>query len=156
MAFAVSQWPYTPDPRTAQFDNLGWDFGQVPPWQWVLSTTGATGVYAPFNAGVMLEPFAVLAIETVWRQVIALPDNMSVRLSSLSTLPPAGGPPLVSKTLNIKIQEFGFTKAEGTITALFPTVLAVQTPFNMGVSQPPVGTIPNPMKLTPAKWNAVL
>ncbi len=156
MAFAVSKWPYTPDPRQASFDNLGWDYGEVPPWQWVLQTTGATGVYAIFNAGVMLEPFAALATETLWREVIALPDTLTVILSSLSILPPAGGPPLVSKRLFLRILSGGFTKAQDTLDALFPTAIAVQTPFDMVVVSPPVGTIPNKMELTPAKWNAVL
>lgn len=153
MPFAVSQWPYSPDPRTAQFDQTGWDFGQVPPWSWIISTTAATGPFDIFNSGVVVKPFAALATETLFRQVDVLPEDITVRLSSQGFIVPFGMPPGITKTLKITIAQPEFTEAEGQIDLTFPTAIAVQGPIVMTVLPPPIGTIPNPMVLTPAKWD---
>ncbi len=153
MPFAVSQWPYTPDPRTAQFDQMGWDYGQVPPWAWILSTTGATGPFAVFNNGVIVKPFAAGVDDTLFRQVVTLPDDITVRLTSKGFNPPLGGPGGTSKRLSVRIAQPEFQEASGVLNKNYPTAIAEQGPMTIVVDDPPIGTFPNPMAITPAKWN---
>ena len=78
MPFAVSQWPNSPDPRTNTFNQTGWNFGQVPPFTWILSTTGATGLLAIFNSGIPLRN--TFANETVgtYQEIGVLPGGLGL------------------------------------------------------------------------------
>lgn len=154
MPFAVSQWPNSPDPRLADFAIDGWDFGQVPPFTWILSTTGATGVFAPLNDGIAA-------------------FNVTVS-PGFSTYRPPPGPPL-SVQYNLQIEGKQFVDPVpfdhtiridlivsappvifayiGQLRLLYPTAIAVWGPMTMVLDTPAPGTIPNPVFATPAKWD---
>lgn len=153
MPFAVSQWPYSPDPRGASFDLPGWAFGQVPPWAWVLSTTDATGCYTNYNDGVILKPTSQVPGVTVFENVDVQPDGGGARLTLTGTQEPTGPPPGITKTMFLEVLAFGFQAWTSTLTLLYPTAIQEHGPFVMVNTGTPCGTLPNPMKITPAIWN---
>jgi hypothetical protein len=55
MPLTVSRWPQFPDPRRPWFGSLGCDPPTASPWHKWVTTTGATGPYATFNVGTMVE-----------------------------------------------------------------------------------------------------
>jgi len=153
MPFAVSQWPYNPDPRLPAFDQVGWEHSQVPPWIWTLKTTNATGPYAILNSGVSVEPFVFVVGTTRWRRNPAAPVGLDIVLSIIGTVPPSGVPPR-TKTFDLDIFETGTTDGFiGQLLKTFPTAIAEHAPLVMVSTGSPTGTIPDPIKLVPTKWN---
>ncbi len=153
MPFAVSQWPYSPDPRLAQFDNPGWDYGQVPPWTWILKTTGATGLAAIFNSGVTVKPFAQVPGAVTFENVDVLPDDVTCILAHTTFQDPIGPPGPFTVFMAIVIRQLGSPEFSGTLDQLYPTAIAIQGPFPMQKIGIGVGTMPNPVETTPAIWN---
>jgi len=153
MPFAVSQWPYSPDPRLSTFNHTGWNFGQVPPWKWIIKTTGATGDVSIFNAGVLVEPTSQTPDDTVFVNVAHLPHGLTVELNSNGTQEPVGPPPGFTKALRIQIRQHLSLIWGGSLDQLYPIAIAVQSPFPMTLLGMNNGTIPNPMTTTPAKWD---
>jgi hypothetical protein len=153
MPYAVSQWPYWPDPRQADWNFLGWDFGQVPPWKWRIDTSGATGIYAQFNDGVLMEPTGFLPEDTRWDNQHVLIGAITVILSIKGADPPVGIPPGITKSIGILMHIGPVRVYGGGLELLWPTAIAVQSPIPMVPVAPSAGTIPNPMSLTPVKWN---
>lgn len=153
MPFAVSQWPYSPDPRQSWFNKTGWNHSQVPPWKWILSTTGATGDVAIFNGGVLVEATSMDSDLTVFENIATLPFLLTVELNSAGTQEPVGGPPGFTKSQRIQIRQDLVLIYGGTLDQLYPVAIAVQSPFDMTELGPNNGSIDNPMIATPAKWN---
>ncbi len=154
MPFRVSQWPYSPDPRTAQFDNPGWDYGQVPPWAWVIDTSDATGLAAVFNDGVLVKPTTVLPGQVTFENVDVLPDDVTVEMKHTTFQEPVGPPPLATVFITVIIRQLGLPEFSGVIGLLYPTAIAVQGPVPMQKVGAGVGTMPNGTETTPAIWNA--
>ena len=155
MPFAVSQWPYSPDPRGSAFDILGWNFGQVPPFKWILSTTDATGIMAIYNTGILVDVVFEIPGVTQWAHPVELPGFMRVSMTFLGFDTPQGAPPGTTKQMQISITESSVPTWNGNLDLLFPTAIAVQSPFAMTQLNPSGGDFPNPMAITPAKWNVV-
>ncbi len=153
MAFQVTKWPYSPDPRFSNFNFPGWDFGQVPPWKWIVSTTGATGPEAIYNDGVLLEPADLTPASTRWDAVASLLFDQDTALKILGTELPTGPGPGITKTFELTLFENMLENWQGIITRLYPTAIQVHGGFNMVKTGTPVGTIPNPMFITPVIWN---
>lgn len=153
MPYAVSQWPYSPDPRAASFDLIGFNYGQVPPWAWVLSTTDATGLAEPFNGdGVIVKPFTILPQQVSWSNVDPLPDDVSVTMNH------SGFPVPVPPGPNTQFHSFivwqgVLPEFSASFGLLWPDAI-VQRPFpvatKVGLG---IGTMPNPLVATPAIWN---
>ena len=153
MPFAVSQWPNSPDPRTAQYAITGWNFGQVPPFRWILSTTGATGALAIFNSGVVLtNDFFNLTLAS-FRELGTLPDDLTVIMNIIGTQEPAAGPPPFTIDIQFTVFQITATLADGRLRLLFPTAIAVQGPIPVTDTSPPGMSWPNDAEITPAKWN---
>lgn len=153
MAFGVSQWPYTPDPRLSDFAIIGWGEGQVPPWAWIISTTGATGIYEPYNSGVAVRNTIRTPTLGEFFQDSDLPGNVNVRWTTTGTQAVAPGPPPFTMDMLLKIQVLTVTVWVAQIRALYPTAIAVQGPFVKLAGGTPGGTIPNDMFCTPAPWD---
>lgn len=154
MPFGVSQWPYSPDPRPVDFDQPGWNHSQVAPWAWTVKTDGATGAYVPFNVGVIVKPTFVVPGLTQFSNPISLPGGISVLVQTLGTAEPTGPPPGVTKRIQVEVFDDDMQTWNGTLELLYPVAIAAQSPFDMVNTSPPSGTIPNPIQLIPAKWNA--
>lgn len=154
MPFAVSQWPYSPDPRTTDFDIPGWNHGQVAPFKWILSTTGATGIYEFYNDGALQFKCGEGSGVTVFCGNPVGPAEVDAIIQIFGFDPPLVGPPEVSKRIFVEVRSFSTNGYVGTLDQLYPIAIKVQQPIVMVEDTPFAGTIPNPMVMTPAKWNA--
>lgn len=154
MPFAVSQWPYAPDPRSPAFASDGWNFGQVPPFSWKLSTTGATGVFVFFNDGITLRNGFESPSFSSYSPVIPPPSFVVTTLNISGFQAPQAGPPV--HTIRFQFDIFVETSLtyEGLLELLFPVAIQVQGPIPMNEIDPSFGTIPNPMELEPLIWSA--
>lgn len=154
MPFAVSQWPNGPDPRQADYNILGWNFGQVPPWQWIVSTTDATGLLAVFNDGVLCVNVFNSPSIGIFVVVDALPGGLALIFSITGTQEPAGGPPTF--TIHANLQFFKDTGLLYTadLKPTYPVAIQVQSGFVMVEFSTAFGTFPNPVIITPAVWDA--
>jgi len=132
---------------------FGWDFGQVAPWTWVISTIGATGTLDIFNAGVAVKPTTALPDQTVWEDDGTLPGGVSVSLKIAGFELPIGAPPGDTIFATMLVKEGAIFTWTGSFSALYPTAIAVHSPFPMVNVAPSGGTFPNPLKITPAIWN---
>jgi len=153
MPFAVSQWPYSPDPRTPAFNILGWDFGQVPPFSWIMSTTGATGFFSVFNDGVTLRNSFVLPNVGTYDPVDPLGNDLTLIMNIIGSNTPTPVPPIFTIDIQIDVFQITATVLSGRLLLLFPLAIAVQPPMTMIVAAPPGNDFPNPAILTPAKWD---
>ncbi len=153
MPFAVSQWPYSPDPRTSDFNIFGWDFGQVPSWQWTVSTTGALWPYLALNDGVAVVATSFGRAFCFYNLVDTLPDNVVLVLTQVGTEALAGSSP--PRTMSMDILTFGSTTptSTGAIARTFPTAIQEHGPFTMVSSPIPATWFPNPLTIEPRKWN---
>lgn len=154
MAFEVTQWPKNPDPRLPDFNLFGFDAGMVPPWRFLLETTGATGDVSIYNAGVVIEAKTTAAASTRYEDLGGLPQDQLCELQSDGTQLPVGGPPGITKTLTVILRQDFLEIWKGTIKLLYPTAIRVFGGFNMVLVGANNGTVPNPMTCTPLKWNA--
>ena len=149
MAFGVRAWPVQPDPRTVAFDLIGYDFGQVPPWAWRLSTTNATGIAEVFNgAGVIVKPFTILPQQVSWSNVDPLPDDVSITVNH------SGFPAPVAPGPNTQFHSFIVWQGilpqfSASFGLLWPKAI-VQRDFpiatKVGLA---VGTMPDPLTAKP-------
>lgn len=154
MPFAVKQWADSPDPRLPDFNLYGWDVGQLPPFRWLLETTNATGIWTIFNAGVLVEAeLPALPEDTVFVNVDVLPDAITVLMSSKGTQLPVG-PFGITKSVGVILREGGVDRWSGGNEQVYPTAIAVWNLPILAEDSPSVGTVPDPFKLTPVKWNA--
>jgi len=154
MPFAVSQWPNSPDPRPPDFAIDGWNFGQVPPFSWKMSTTGATGIYAFFNAGITLRNVFSSPSISFYDPVIPPPNFVVTTLVISGFQTPQAGPPLHTIAFGFDILVETALNFRGDLLLLFPTAIAIQGPIPLVEIQPSDGTIPNPMELQPLIWDA--
>jgi len=153
MPFEVSQWPYSPDPRKPDFNQPGWDFGQVGPWKWIVSTDNATGIYEQFNDGVIFEAVdPSLPEDTLFLPIVDLGNDLEGFLSIKGLQEPLGAPPF-TKSFGIRFDVLALTVYGGGFNLLYPVAIQVHGPFNMAVDNPSAGTIPEPMFITPAIWS---
>jgi len=154
MPFSVSQWPNSPDPRKPDFAIHGWNFGQVPPFSWNLSTTGATGIYGVFNGGVLLRNLFASPSSSSYAPNIPPPDNIQVNFDIFGFQTPQPGPPVHTIDIFFEIVVFTLLSYTGSFRALFPVAIAIQEPIPLVTHFPVSGSIPNPMLITPLKWDA--
>ncbi len=153
MPFGVTQWALSPDPRPVDFNFPGWDFGQMPPWRWLLSTTNATGIWAIFNAGVVVEFSFGFPNDSGFVEVDTLPDDITVILKILGHQTPIGPPPGITKSIGIILLVLGVDKWSGGKEWLYPTAIEERTGIVLAEDSPSAGDIPDPFKMTPRKWN---
>ena len=153
MPFAVSQWPNSPDPRTSSFGITGFDFGQVPPWAWVMRTTNALPPFDPLNDGMLWKPafygvdFMQFAPE---EPLVGVSDQV---LEFFGTADPSGAPPGTTMFMQIRFYNTGPLQESGSRSLLYPLAIQVNGPFNMRHQGQPSLLMPDPLTITPAKWN---
>lgn len=154
MPFAVSQWPSSPDPRQADFAIDGWNFGQVPPFTWILSTTGATGVFAPLNDGITCFNRTVSPSFSTYRPLPGPPLSVqyNLQIEGKQTIETVPFDHTIEIDLIVSAPPVIFAYV-GEIFRLYPTAIAVIGPIPMILVDPAPGTIPNPVFMTPAKWD---
>ena len=154
MAYGVSQWPYSPDPRLPSFDLIGFNFGQVPPWAWRLSTTNATGLAAPFNGeGVIVKPFTILPQQVSFSNVDGLPDDVSVTTNHSGfpiPVPPGPG----TQFHSVIIWQGVLPEFSASFGMLWPVAIQARAYPTMQKVGSGTGTMPDPLVATPVKWNA--
>lgn len=153
MPFGVTQWAKDPDPRLPDFNLYGFDVGQLPPWTWILSTTNATGIWAIFNDGVTMRPTIVAPDDTRFDNVDVLPDDITVIVSSKGQQEPVGPAPGITKSIGIILLESLIDRWSGGKEWLYPEAIRVFGDIDMFEDSPSDGDIPDPMSLTPSKWN---
>lgn len=154
MPFAVSQWPYFPDPRKPDFAAFGWNHSQVPPFSWIMHTTGATGIFRFFNLGVVnRNSFDSLGF-SIYGPIIPPPFALVWDLSIFGFEDPQPGPPVHTIHFHFHIFKETSSQMEGDLELLFPVAIAEQGPIPVVQHDTTFGTIPNPMFLTPAIWSA--
>ncbi len=153
MPFAVTQWGYSPDPRGPAFAQDGWDFGQVPPWLWVMSSTNATGIYSFLNDGIVIDLFLDTPGSTLWRIFNPTIDVTRINLAKLGfEVPVSGG--TVSIAWSFDITSVSPPRVvTGEQQYLFPKAIRKFGPWDAVDVMGPVLEIPDGITITPAKWN---
>jgi len=154
MPFAVRQWPASPDPRSPAFAIDGWDFGQVPPFTWIMATTGATGIYTFLNDGLLLRNSFASPGSSFYEPIIPPPFFVVPSLVITGFQSQQVGPPPWTISFDVLIVVETTTAFTGQLRQLFPTAIQVQSPMAMVVVSPTDGTIPNAVSFTPAIWDA--
>lgn len=153
MAFGVRKWPSSSDPRTAAWSVYGWNYGEVAPFTWLLKTTDATGPFARYNTAVPIFGVSSIPNFTTFREPGYPTQHFSGEILITGWQTPQGSPPGYTIRISINLLEFGAAIASGSIDQLFPQAIAVQPPITVVPFTGVGGTIPNPMTITPAKWN---
>ncbi len=153
MPFATTQWANSPDPREPDYIIEGWDSGQLSPWQWILATEDATGDLAVFNDGVNFENVTRSKTGGTFDPVSSLPGLLEVFFQITTQQTPAGGPPTWTVQIELFIRWFSELLYTGILRQTFPVAIAVQGPIVMTEFSTTHGTLPEPMTITPAKWN---
>ena len=151
MPYGVTQWGYSPDPRTVAFALVGFNFGQLPPWRWVMKTTDARFPYQSLNDGVTWERSSNTDDEAAYIPVTPIPNVNGAFMSFRGVEVPSGG---------VTIEWFcGFFmtgdpfQTEGFLFELFPDALQTRS-FQMIGGDIGGRWIPEPLVITPHKWNA--
>ena len=150
MAFGVSQWGYSPDPRGPDYALTGFDFGQLPPWRWMMTTTGALAPYEILNTGLVWQRNANDVKSASFVPIVPTPGITDAFLSLRGTALPSGG---ITMEWFCSFFTTGHPSAtEGFINELYPLALKTRsfTMLNTGLPPP---LIPNPLVITPRKWN---
>ncbi len=150
MPFGVTQWGYSPDPRQVDYALLGFNFGQLPPWRWSMKTTDALPPYEILNDGLIWQRVAHSNDDAAFAPIVATPGITGASLSLRGTEFPSGG---------VTMEWYcGFFmtgdpfQTEGFINELYPVALTTRA-FTMLNGGPPPVLIPNPLVITPHKWN---
>lgn len=154
MPFSVTQWPKNPDPRAPDYIIKGWNSGQVSPWKWDLATTGATGDLAVFNDVVRMHNVVNLPGGGTFVVDDTLPNDLVVALVLLTFDTVQTGPPTWTVQIQISIHHLFQPLYNANFQQLYPVALQVQGPIAMTEIDTTFGTIPNPMTITPVKWNS--
>lgn len=150
MPFRVSQWGYSPDPRTPAFGLIGFNFGQLPPWRWAMKTSAALFPFEALNDGVIWQAFSVAADEVFYAAVGGIPDVTDEVLTFRGTLEPSFG-----NTMRFFCSFFDTgadPEQQGQLLELYPDALKTRSFIMSGAAMPAL--IPNPLVITPHKWNA--
>ncbi len=153
MPFAVRQWPVAPDPRGPLYSFKGWDWGQVVSFQWVLSSTNATGAYSFLNEGILLPSTSDDGSTTAWTSTAAPFPVTLIELVKVGTEESAGSPPFTIDW-NVKIHTPSLARlAQGGEELLFPSAIRLFGPWAAVDEMGPVMEIPDGFTITPAIWN---
>jgi len=153
MPFAVAKWPSHSDPRTSIFGGVGWAFGAVPPWTWIVSTTGASGPWAAFNAGIVCKSTFDDFNQTDWAGEDFGPSTLAT-VTRKSTQPPFNPPD--SLELSLTAVSVALPRDAAAVQEfIYPFAVAVFDGFIMidGATGLPDVNFPNPVKITPAIWS---
>lgn len=153
MAFEVLQFPVLPDPRPLDFAIVGWDFGKVPPWTWLLQTSGATGIFAKYNDATPCYNVAHTPTNSNWNEMPPDGDPINARINIQGFQPPIVGPPDFSIDVGITIFNGINTVASGAKFYLYPDAINVLDDIDVHAFTGVGGDIPFPMYLTPAIYN---
>ncbi len=154
MAFGVTGWGYSPDPRKPDYIVHGWDAGRIPAWKYDLASTGATGDLAVFNDGVRFHNITNTPGGGTFEVDEPMPDDLFTALVFLTFQKPNPVPPFWTVQIQISIRHLFQPVYNANFQQLYPVALSVQGPIPMDEIDTTFGTIPNPMTLTPVKWNA--
>lgn len=132
---------------------MGFDYGQLPPWRWTITTTNALDPFTPFNSGVRVEADTVAIDDTTWTNVDTLPDGVTcfVRIRGWQEL--QSGPPPFSILLEIELADNTGPADDGFASFAFPTAIAVHTVPLLGLPSGGDPRVPDPFKITPRKWD---
>ena len=154
MPFAVSKWPYSPDPRQPDYITEGWEFGEVSPWKWILATSNATGDLAVFNDGIRCHNITATPTFGGFQPDDPLAGELNIVFTIIGRNIPFGGAPPYSIEIEIWLFWFSTLLYRGNVQELFPTAIQVQGPINMVEFDTTFGTVTEPMTVEPAKWNS--
>ncbi len=156
MPFEVTQWGYSPDPRPPDYALLGYDFGQLPPWRWLMKTTDADFPYMALNDGVLWESSSFLPNFGAWLPLVPIPDVLEPLLFNNGTQEIVALPTPNTITFNCSFFNFFSPfRSSGVIRLVYPDALRVWS-FTMSGSGTGGPFFPNPLTITPHKWNAAL
>ncbi len=147
MPLTVTAWPYSPDPRLPSFSLRGYAFGQVPPWKFLATTTGATDPWTDLNdPGVLLTQKSDVGDITVYDE----PTGRYLIEKTGFEFVQSGPDHTVKFVLIAQDQPNG--DYEGTDFQVFPDAIRIWTVGMSPIGQPS-GLIPNPVIITPRKWD---
>lgn len=153
MPFAVSKWPYSPDPRTGIFGGHGWDDVDVPPWVWLMKTSGATGPWTSLNTGIPTKVFFESPFFVGYSGAsVDLSVQTQVHITTFEPPLPSGN------TIRIFPQVVEVSTGRGSNALrefVYPQGIQVFGSFVMvdagtGIPDP---DFPNPVTITPQIWN---
>jgi len=151
--FAVTNWPYSLDPRPASFGGVGWGFGAVPPWAWIMSTTNATGPWTSLNDGILVKTLTDDFTVTEW-------NGLNGGGTVLASVTKTGTQPPTSPTNSLRIVPRVVTIPPGRnslslVVLSYPFAVAVFGGFvmiDLGTGLPDVD-LPDPVQIVPAIWD---
>lgn len=150
MPFAVTQAGYSPDPRQPDFAIEGFNFGQLPPWRFLMETTDAIFPYESLNDGVVWERSAHGIDFCSYQPLAPIPDVTDPQLGFSGTQEPSGG-----FTINwfcLFFMTGAGPATTGFLDELYPLAIKTRSFTMENVAGPPP-FIPNPLVITPRKWN---
>lgn len=147
MPFTVTAWPYNPDPRPPGFSLFGFAFGQVPPWRWILKTTGATGPYVELNSGVLIQNSSFNEVSAKWDSADAA--YALTKAGDQIDLPGFPGFTVHWELFIAPPASLGYV---GLLDESYPDAIHVFSISVDPIAGPP-GEIPNPVTVTPRAWN---
>jgi len=147
MPLTVTAWPYSPDPRDASFSIIGYGFGQVPPFKFLISTTGALPPFDDLNDGILLTLTDENPPLTVYSS-LAVAGNQVTKAGFKDPQ----GVPLHTVEWTLQLARAPGTQYVGDLQQVFPN--AIQK-FSIPVVAivGPIGLIPNPVAFLPRSFD---
>lgn len=153
MPYGVRKFPNSADPRAADFAIVGFAFGAVPAIKYRLRTTGASGLYLPFNGGQVIGVDMISPNYNTWEHAASMsfPVNISLAIFGYRDLQPGSPPYSVAWTLSIiGVGDFAYI---GNASAAFPNAITGWPTIPMTYSGVGPSEIPNPITLEPCIWD---
>lgn len=153
MPYAVRKAPASNDPRSWAFLWMGWQYGQVPPYKWRLSTTGALAPFEALNAGIVLPVATYSDHEYLATGTLSGSLNPTYALEIFTADEPQPFPSDWTVRFTFTAVADGINEQAGELKQLWPVAIAQRSIDD--VLPVPSGTryIPNPLIITPVRWD---
>lgn len=153
MAFGVRKFPDSNDPRPANFCWRGWEFGALPAYRYILSTTGASGSFVLLNDGVLVLYGSEIDPVNYWLRSDSpsLPFTSALEISGYETLQTVP----VDHTIrwHLVFSAGGQPTHDGSSYAVRPNAITGWPTVAVAPIGPGSNSIPNPVTITPAIYD---
>jgi len=150
MPLTVTGWPDHPDSRSSHFALTGFAFGQVPPWKFLVKTTGASPAFDFLNQGALVTSQGNTSPDATYDFDVPFSFFLKEGFDTEQGDPPA----TVIYTLHIEVP--GFAIHEGKLRLVFPDAIQTLIFPDVDPITPGSDQIPNPVVCSPRAFDAEL
>lgn len=154
MPFAVSKWPSSGDPRNPGHLLIGFEYGARAPWAWLVQSVDANGWAAELATGVRISQIFADVEQGQFARDPQPPLSIEVNASPFGYEPPVVSPPGATLNWLFAIVGAGGEIAAESLWLTLPNAIQVFTFENLAFFGADPSTIPNPVTMTPIKWDA--